>query len=102
MNRYSKFITLLMAVLTALAWGLANQPDIEPPWPSKIDGFAFSPMRVDDNPSKKRYPTIAEIDEDLALLAGDAHAIRTYTVEDNLGQIPELARGHGFNVTLGA
>jgi exo-beta-1,3-glucanase (GH17 family)/cellulose synthase/poly-beta-1,6-N-acetylglucosamine synthase-like glycosyltransferase len=102
MNHFSKFITLLMAVLTAAAWALVNQPDIEPPWPAKIKGFAFSPMRDVTDPSKKIFPSVSEIDEDLALLAGDVHAIRTYSVEDNLGQIPELARGHGLNVTLGA
>jgi exo-beta-1,3-glucanase (GH17 family)/cellulose synthase/poly-beta-1,6-N-acetylglucosamine synthase-like glycosyltransferase len=36
------------------------------------------------------------------LLQGKTHAIRTYTVEGSLGEIPALARKHGINVALGA
>ena len=38
----------------------------------------------------------------LALLAGDVHAVRTYTVRGNLAEVPRLAKGHGLNVALGA
>ena len=102
MSRSGAFITVLMAVMTALLWAVVNQPDREPAWPAKIQGFSFSPMRGEENPMRKIFPTAAEIDEDLALLAGDAHAVRSYTVEGPLAQVPELAKAHGLNVALGA
>ena len=102
MNRAGLLIALLMGVLTMLLWGMVNRPDIEPPWPAKIKGFSFSPMRGEQSPDGGRYPDIAQIDEDLALLSGDAHAVRTYTVQSTLSQVPRLAGVHGLNVTLGA
>ena len=102
MNRASLLITLLMGALTVLLWAVVNRPDIEPPWPAKIEGFSFSPMRGEQSPVRREYPDIAQIDEDLALLAGDAHAVRTYTVEGTMGEVPRLALAHGLNVTLGA
>ena len=102
MNRASLLIALLMGGLTVLLWGMVNRPDIEPPWPARIDGFSFSPVRGEESPQDGVYPDIAQIDEDLALLAGDAHAVRTYTVQSTLAQVPRMAGVHGLNVTLGA
>ncbi|WP_078120863.1 glycosyltransferase [Thiosocius teredinicola] len=102
MNRASLLITLLMGILTVVLWGIVNRPDIEPPWPAKVEGFSFSPMRGEQSPIRREYPDIASIDEDLALLAGDAHAVRTYTVESTMAEVPRLAGVHGLNVALGA
>ena len=102
MNRASVLIALIMGALTVLLWGMVNRPDIEPPWPAKVEGFSFSPMRGEQSPSGSEYPDIAQIDEDLALLSGDAHAVRTYTVQSTVAQVPRLAGVHGLNVTLGA
>jgi len=103
MNRSINFvIPILIALLTVSAWWLLNQPSEEPPWPNRIQGFSFSPMRADDDPSKKIFPSLLDIDADLALLQGDAHAVRTYTVESTLAAVPRLAAAHDLNVTLGA
>ena len=51
---------------------------------------------------KGQFPSTAEIDEDLALLAGEAFAVRTYTVESTLGEVAPLAGAHQLNVMLGA
>lgn len=102
MNRASLLITLLMGVLTLVLWGLVNRPGIEPPWPNKIDGFSFSPMRGEQSPINGVLPDIGQIDADLALLAGDVHAVRTYTVRGNMAEVPRLAAVHGLNVALGA
>ena len=102
MNRSSLIITFIMGCLAVLLWKVANAPNIEPPWPSKIQGFSFSPFRAGQSPSKKIFPSIEEIDKDLATLAGSVNAIRSYTVEDNLAEIPRLAAARGLNVVLGA
>jgi exo-beta-1,3-glucanase (GH17 family)/cellulose synthase/poly-beta-1,6-N-acetylglucosamine synthase-like glycosyltransferase len=101
MKRFTIGIPLVIAVLTVSLWGLLNQPSEEPPWPGRIQGFSFQPMRADDDPTRRIYPSVMEIDEDLALLQGEAYAIRTYSVQDTLAQVPMLAAGHGLNVALG-
>lgn len=59
-------------------------------------------MHLHHNPIQNQYPSIEEIDADLALLAGKTHAIRTYSMDSTLSRIPELANKHGLNVALGA
>ena len=96
------FILLTIAILTISVWGLANRPEIEPLWPETIQGFSFSPMLMQHNPIENRYPSSEEIEQDLALLSGKTHAVRTYSMDKTLVQIPELAQKHGLNVALGA
>ena len=98
----SILIPLVIALLTVALWAMMNRPSVEPPWPTRIQGYSFSPMRADDDPTRQIFPSLHEIDEDLALLQGDAYAIRTYTLEGPMAQIPRLAKAHGLNVTLGA
>ncbi|MFZ1537704.1 MAG: glycosyltransferase [Chromatiaceae bacterium] len=93
---------ILIALLAVAAWALLNQPAQEPTWPAKLQGFSFSPMRADSNPSKDIYPKVEDIDKDLALLKDAVHAVRTYTVKDTLAEVPSLALKHRLNVTLGA
>jgi len=102
MSRAGILITLVIALLTVGLWALLNRPSEEPPWPARVQGFSFSPMRAHQDPTRGDAPSIAEIDEDLALLQGEAHALRTYTVAKSLGEVPQLAAGHGLNVALGA
>ena len=102
MNRSGLIITIIMGCLAVLLWKIVNAPNMEPPWPSKIQGFSFSPFREGQSPSKHIYPTVEQIDRDLATLAGDVHAVRSYTVEDTLAEIPRLAAARGLNVVLGA
>jgi len=91
-----------MGLLSVLLWALVSKPLESPPWPSRIEGFSFQPMRAGDSPDKGKYPSIARIDEDMALLAGDVKAIRTYSVDGTLAEIPRLAEAHDLKVTLGA
>jgi exo-beta-1,3-glucanase (GH17 family)/cellulose synthase/poly-beta-1,6-N-acetylglucosamine synthase-like glycosyltransferase len=90
------------AALTFTFWALTNQPSTEPPWPSSVAGMSFSPLRQGDNPAEGLYPTLEEIEQDIILLTGKVHSIRTYGVGGTLGNIPALASKHGLTVTLGA
>jgi exo-beta-1,3-glucanase (GH17 family)/cellulose synthase/poly-beta-1,6-N-acetylglucosamine synthase-like glycosyltransferase len=98
----SLLIAAVFATLTFAVWAGLNRPTAEPPWPARIQGFAFSPFRADQDPTAGQMPTDAEIDADLALLAGKVNAVRTYSVERTLADIPALAEKHGLNVALGA
>ncbi|MDX1669712.1 MAG: glycosyl hydrolase family 17 protein, partial [Limnobacter sp.] len=83
-------------------YGYFNQPQSEPAWPEVIPGFAFSPYEPGKNPFDRTFPSPESIESDLKLLSGKTHAIRTYTVEDVFGRIPELAEPFDINVALGA
>jgi exo-beta-1,3-glucanase (GH17 family)/glycosyltransferase involved in cell wall biosynthesis len=98
----SIIIAAVFASLTFAVWAYLNRPTREPPWPARIQGFAFSPFRANEDPTTFKMPTDAEIDADLALLEGKVNAVRTYSVGATLADIPELADRHGLNVALGA
>ena len=102
MTRSNFLIAVAITMVCILFWALLNRPEQAPPWPAQIQGFSFSPMREHHNPIEHILPTAEEIDEDLALLANTTHAVRTYTLEGELTQIPALAQKYGLNVTLGA
>jgi len=101
MTRANILIVIAIAVISSSLWAFFNKPEQEPPWPTRIQGFSFSPMRADQSAAEHILPSLEEIDADLALLSDKTHAIRTYTIEGTLGEIPRLARKHGLNVTLG-
>jgi exo-beta-1,3-glucanase (GH17 family)/cellulose synthase/poly-beta-1,6-N-acetylglucosamine synthase-like glycosyltransferase len=98
----SLIIAAVFATLTFAVWAYLNRPTREPPWPTRIQGFAFSPFRLNEDPTHLEMPTDAEIDADLALLEGKVNAVRTYSVGATLADIPDLADKHGINVALGA
>ena len=95
-------VAAVFAGLTYAFWALANQPAAEPAWPTRIQGFAFSPYRDGQDAIRGDRLTPAQIDADLALLAGRTNAVRTYSTTDGLDQVPALAARHGINVALGA
>jgi exo-beta-1,3-glucanase (GH17 family)/cellulose synthase/poly-beta-1,6-N-acetylglucosamine synthase-like glycosyltransferase len=98
----SLIIAAVFASLTFAVWAYLNRPTREPPWPTPIQGFAFSPFRLNEDPTHFEMPTDAEIDADLALLEGKVNAVRTYSVAATLADVPDLADKHGINVALGA
>ncbi|MBU2537649.1 MAG: beta-(1-3)-glucosyl transferase, partial [Proteobacteria bacterium] len=102
MTRANILIAIAIAVISSSIWAFVNQPEQEPRWPNRIQGFSFSPFREWQSAIDHVLPSEEEIDEDLALLAKRTHAVRTYTLEGSLAEIPRLARKHGINVTLGA
>ncbi len=102
MTRISFLIAVAIAAITIGAWAMFNQPQVEPPWPERVQGFSFSPMRAEHDPIEKKLPTLNQIEADLVLLQGKAHAVRTYIVEGAMGEVPRLAAKVGLNVALGA
>jgi exo-beta-1,3-glucanase (GH17 family) len=98
----SLLIAAIFATLTFSVWAWLNRPTSEPPWPARIQGFAFSPFRANEDPTHFQMPSDTEIEADLALLEGKVNAVRTYSVAATLADVPELADRHGLNVALGA
>ncbi|MCG7900397.1 MAG: glycosyltransferase [Candidatus Thiodiazotropha weberae] len=102
MLRPNLVITLVIALLTLMIWNLLGGSSSEPPWPKRIQGFSFSPVRAWHDPSLGRYPSEAEIEADLLLLSDKTYAVRSYSVSGSYQAIPGLAEKHGLNVALGA
>jgi exo-beta-1,3-glucanase (GH17 family)/cellulose synthase/poly-beta-1,6-N-acetylglucosamine synthase-like glycosyltransferase len=90
------------AALTFVLWAAMNRPKPEPPWPARIQGFAFSPFAQGEDPALQRLPSEDRIERDLALLAGKTNAVRTYSSLGSLSAIPRLADKYDINVALGA
>ena len=95
-------IGIAVTIISLSLWAYINRPHALPEWPQQVTGFSFSPYRLGQDPRDKHYPTLEEIDADLALLAGKTVSVRTYSVEDNLAEVPRLARKHNLNACLGA
>ena len=95
-------IGIAVAIISLSLWAYINRPQQHPNWPKRVMGFAFSPYHADQDPRQKRYPSLEQIESDLKLLSGKAAAIRTYSVEDDLAEVPRLARKYNLNVCLGA
>jgi len=102
MRRVNIFIVIAIAVICISSWAYLNRPKNEPAWPTRIQGFCFSPYREGQSAVLKTMPSEAEVESDLALLAEKTYAIRTYTVEGVMAKVPALARKYGINVALGA
>ncbi|MBW8270726.1 glycoside hydrolase family 17 protein [Caldovatus aquaticus] len=97
-------LLLLGALLTALAWWLPNRPragDV-PMVAERFNAVSFAPFRPGQSPLRRRYPSAAEVEADLALLAPRVRAIRTYASLEGDYDVPALAARHGLRVWLGA
>ncbi len=87
----SILIAAIFAAATLGLWAFWNQPTAEPPWPKRVQGFAFSPYRIDQDATLDQLPTEEELNQDLAVLAGKTTAVRTYSTLGSLGEVPRLA-----------
>lgn len=102
-SRLILFVLLVIAVNGLLAW-LSNLPqDAGPDVPDgKISSVSFAPFREGQSPLTEVFPTSEEIDEDLRLLAGETHTIRTYASTRGLKDVAAIAQKYGLNVIQGA
>src|SRR5690606_31236729 len=66
----------------------------------KVAGLAYNGFQRWDSPIERKYPSAAQVDADLALLAGITDRIRTYSSSE-LPELPALAAKHGLRVTAG-
>ncbi len=94
----------LIILLNGLFCYLTNLPeDIGLDVPDgKLNSLSYAPFREGQSPLTEVFSTPEQIDEDLQLLAGKTHTIRTYASSLGLKVIPELARKHGLKMIQGA
>ena len=91
----------LICLATVVAWEYSNRPVAHPKLEGRIAGFAYSPQRPGQSPNDAEYPGVAEIESDIALLAEHTGAIRTYSLDSTLAEIPAIAARYGLDVTAG-
>ncbi|BCR06045.1 glycosyl transferase [Desulfuromonas versatilis] len=102
MRKTGIFIVLLVVLANLGIWAYANQPKEARDWRGEIRGFSFSPFGKDQDPFEKKYPSVADIDRDLTLLATKANRVRSYSSAEGQEHIPAVAQAHGLKVTAGA
>jgi glucan 1,3-beta-glucosidase len=101
---------LCLFALTALAIGVAwwwlGAPVALPPSPlapgEKLYCVSYAPFRDGQDPLVEGTMVApSQIDEDLALLSRYTDCVRTYSIENGLDKVPEIARRYGLKVLHG-
>jgi exo-beta-1,3-glucanase (GH17 family) len=96
-------VLLGLSLLVLAGWWLANRP-VDPAPGVRVDKFAslsFSAYRAWESPLTDHFPTMAEADADMALLAPVTRAVRTYAAVEGSLDTAALAQKHGVKLWQG-
>jgi exo-beta-1,3-glucanase (GH17 family) len=99
----SVILVIGMALPIMAAWYLPNRP-VDPPGGNpaqKFTSLSFSAYRAWESPLTKRFPTRAEADSDMALMARQTTAVRTYAAYEGDFDVAALAQAHGVKLWQG-
>jgi glucan 1,3-beta-glucosidase len=97
----------LTALLIGVAWWWLGAPLALPPSPlapgEKLYCVSYAPFRDGQDPTNRatQIPP-QQIDEDMALLSRYTDCVRTYSTENGVDKVPEIAQRYGLKVLLGA
>ena len=99
-----RFLLLIcLSALVLAAWYVPNRP-VDPPGGlagEKFASLSFDAYRPWESPLTDSFPTMAEADSDMALVAHEASAVRSYAaIEGNL-DTAALAQKHGLKLWQG-
>lgn len=101
--KIATFLSLIFLVLVNLGiWSYVNNPLKLPSWNKTMMGLTYNSQRRDTNPLKGIYPTKQQIEEDISLLSGQAHSIKTYTSLEGMEVVPEIAAEYSVHLAMGA
>ena len=102
LDKTSTIVFVIVGVMMMLLVIFFSRPISAPSWPDTLDGVSFSPFRVNQSPLNiANFPTEKEVLDDLTLINERANAVRTYSVEGVLGDIPRLAAQTELEVSVG-
>ena len=93
-----------IAFLTLAAWWWPNRPqgaDV-PMLAERFNSVSFAPFRPGHSPLRDIFPTAAEVEADIALIAPRVRAIRTYASIEGQYEVAEIAARHGVRMWKGA
>ncbi len=101
--RKNALVVLIVIVVNLGLWAWFNRPaEPELDFTGQVKAVSFSPYRADQDPLVNKFPTPAQIEEDIVFLKGKTGAIRTYSSLEGMELIPGLADKHGMPVMAGA
>ena len=103
MNRSVFLLPLLLAGLVLVAWWWPNRlqgGDVGMP-AGRLNSVSFAPFRDGQSPLTDQFPSAAQVDQDLALLAPHVRAIRSYAALGGDYDLPAMAQAHGLKLWLG-
>jgi exo-beta-1,3-glucanase (GH17 family) len=106
MSRPTPWLLPLLALLAAalvLAWFLPNRPVEAGPdlTDGMLESVSYAPYRPGQSPLTGKFPTAAQVDADLGLLARHVRGIRTYAANEGDYDIAALAHKHGLKLWQG-
>jgi exo-beta-1,3-glucanase (GH17 family) len=93
-----------LAVVAATWWWLGRPVEVPPVAadPGRIQCASYAPFRGNDSPLDEATRVSArDIEEDLTKLARLTDCVRTYSTENGLDQVPEIAKRLGLKVIQG-
>ncbi|MCL4184138.1 MAG: glycosyltransferase [Burkholderiaceae bacterium] len=99
-TRTSLLLSLLIVAANLLAWQLLHRPLPAPDFEGAVAGMAYNAFQRWDDPRKRKYPSVEEIDADLRMLAQHTRSLRTYS-SNEIPELPALALRHGLRLTAG-
>jgi len=100
-GRLRILIALIMVVgATALFWASRDYTIVAPDWDGQVRGIAYNPSHLFRS-RDQLHITPEQIDRDLKQLSRVTGHIRTYSVDNGLDKVPEVARRYGMTVSLG-
>jgi cellulose synthase/poly-beta-1,6-N-acetylglucosamine synthase-like glycosyltransferase/exo-beta-1,3-glucanase (GH17 family) len=103
MIRLKAIVALAIVVAVNFGgWYLLNRPVAQRSWDGMIASVSFTPYQADQSPHEKKYPSVEQIDHDMALVARVADGVRTYDALNGLETIPRIASKYDLNVIAGA
>ncbi len=106
MSRPSAWLPAALAFLCAaivLAWWLPNRPragDVAMA-DARFNAVSFAPFRAGQSPLTETFPSVAEVEADVARLSGRVRTLRTYAATDGGYDVAEIAGRHGLRVWQG-
>jgi exo-beta-1,3-glucanase (GH17 family) len=100
----NRSVILLCILMTMLIWMLPNMRsrDVGQPIYGKVNSISFAPFRDGQSPLTRSFPSEAQVEADLALVASRSRAIRTYASSEGGYNIAAMAERHGLRLWLGA
>jgi exo-beta-1,3-glucanase (GH17 family) len=97
-------VLLLGALVTILVWWFPNrqQAGDVPMVAERFNSVSFAPFREGQSPLRDIFPTAAQVEEDIALIAPRVRAIRSYASLEGNYETAEIAGRHGVKMWKGA
>ncbi len=96
-------LVVLLAGMVLAAWWWPNRlqgGDVVMP-AGRLNSVSFAPFRDGQSPLTDQFPSAAEVDQDLALLAPHVRAIRSYASLGGDYDLAAMAKAHGLKLWLG-